>query len=60
MISGIPYALNAYSQFSALLDYQWIYASSKFVNQVNRNWEDWRNQETLLLGVVSVSIQFIK
>jgi hypothetical protein len=42
------------------LDYQWIYASSKLVNQVNCLWEDWRDLETHSLRVVSVPIRLIK
>jgi hypothetical protein len=42
------------------LDYQWIYASSKLMNQVICNWEERINLEGHLLGVVPTCIQFIK
>jgi hypothetical protein len=48
------------SPTSLPLDYQWIYASSKFVNQVNCNWEEWRNQEIHLLVIVPVCIELLK
>jgi hypothetical protein len=44
------------------LDYQWVYASTKLVNQVNRNcnWGEWRSQEIHVLETVSACIRFVK
>jgi hypothetical protein len=41
-------------------DCQWICHSNKLVNQANCNWQEWRSQETYVLGVVSACIELTK
>jgi hypothetical protein len=40
------------------LDCEWIYTSNRLLNQVNGMWQEWKSQETHLLGAVSVCVEF--
>jgi hypothetical protein len=42
------------------LDYQWICATNKLVNQINHRLQQWRTQEARPFGIISAFTQLIK